>query len=118
MRITIVCANGNIRSKPQAGDRRTTKKHGLQIRVQCMSRNPNGTPRGRMVSNGRPVFDWRRPDQLDEWDLHHLTQVERDALDGIKSLRKDIENSMFMGDAGAVPTQFAGLRSVTSGGAT
>jgi hypothetical protein len=67
------------RPKPKAGDRRTTKTHGVQIRVQCMSCAPNGQPQGRIVSNGRPVFDWRRPDQLDAWDHHHLTDEERAA---------------------------------------
>ena len=65
------------RPKPKAGDRRTTKAHGLQIRVQAMARGPfTGKPLGRVVSNGRPVFDWRKPIQLDAWDRHHLTPEE------------------------------------------
>lgn len=64
--------------RPKAGDRRTTKKHGMQIRVQCMARDwMNGKPIGRMVSNGRPVFDWRKPLELDPWDYHLLTEDER-----------------------------------------
>lgn len=115
MRITIVCANGNIRSKPQAGDRRTTKKHGLQIRVQCMARSINGKPMGRMVSGSRPVFAWRKPVELDEWDLHHLTQPERDALRIYKQVRGDIERGIFFGSADVKPEKFAGLGSITNG---
>lgn len=74
------------RPKPKAGDRRTTKRHGLQIRVQCMARDFSGkNPVGRVVQNGRPVFDWRRPDQLDAWDHHHLTTEERAALSAQKA---------------------------------
>jgi hypothetical protein len=61
------------RAKPKAGDTRVTKKHGLQIRVQCMARDwATGEPIGRMVRNGRPVFDWRKPVELDPWDQHLL----------------------------------------------
>jgi hypothetical protein len=66
--------------KPKAGDRRTTKKHGLQIRVQCMARDWQGKPIGRIVNNGRPMFDWRKPAELDPWDHHHLTREELAAL--------------------------------------
>lgn len=62
--------------KPKAGDRRTTKTHGLQIRVQCMARDWSGQPIGRIVRAGRPVFDWRKPIELDPWDHHHLTADE------------------------------------------
>ena len=63
------------RAKPKAGDTRVTKKHGLQIRVQCMARTMTGEPIGRMVRNGRPVFDWRKPVELDPWDQHLLKDV-------------------------------------------
>lgn len=76
MRITY--ATGDVGSKPKAGDRRTTKKYGLQIRVQRMARDfITGAPMGRIVSRGRPVYDWRKPVELDSWDLHLLTAEER-----------------------------------------
>ena len=69
------------RSRPRAGDRRVTKRHGLQIRVQCMARDfMTGKPLGLLVRNGRPVYDWRKPAELDLWDLHLLTESERAAL--------------------------------------
>ena len=67
-RITITTAAS--RPKPRAGDIRRTKAHGLQIRVQCMARDFRGQPIGRLVSAGRPVYDWRRPAELDPWDQH------------------------------------------------
>jgi len=74
-RIHIISAP--TRPKPQAGDRRITKKHGLQIRVQCMAvwcRRPVS----RLVSNGRPVFSRVKPEHLEFWDRHHLTPEERE----------------------------------------
>lgn len=77
MRVTY----GEPRKQPKAGDRRTTKTHGLQIRVQCMARDfRTGAPIGCIVRNGRPVFDWRKPLELDPWDYHHLTDAERALL--------------------------------------
>lgn len=79
--VSVRYFTGSSKPKPKAGDRRTTKKHGLQIRVQCMARDwMTGKPIGRMVSNGRPVFDWRKPLELDPWDYHHLTAEERALL--------------------------------------
>lgn len=40
------------RKKPRAGDRRTTKKHGEQVRVPVMH---NGMY---VYSSGRPCFEW------------------------------------------------------------
>lgn len=60
------------RRKPKAGDRRTTKAHGLQIRVWL--RAPCGAMR---VSNGRPCFDWVKPADLAPEDRHYLTTDER-----------------------------------------
>ena len=64
--------------KPQAGDRRFTKKHGLQIRVQDMAMGfgGSGKPIGRVVNGGRPVFSWVEPQRLAAWDRHHLTPDE------------------------------------------
>lgn len=65
----------------KAGDRRQTKKHGLQIRVHCMSRHPvSGQPLGRLFRDSKPVFAWRKPIELDWWDHHHLTPEERAML--------------------------------------
>lgn len=47
-----------VRPKPRAGDRRTTKLHGLQIRVYVRARDIFGNPIGLVVSRGRPVFQW------------------------------------------------------------
>lgn len=60
------------RRKPKIGDRRTTKKHGLQIRVV-------ETHNGMWVCNGgRYRYDWRRPSELKgtSWD-YLLTAEER-----------------------------------------
>ena len=73
-RIIITTAAG--RPRPRAGDTRRTKRHGLQIRVQCMARDFAGQPIGRIVRDGRPVFDWRKPVELDKWDLHLLQRPE------------------------------------------
>lgn len=62
--------------KPKAGERRVTKKHGLQIRVQEMATNWNGVPVGRIVRAGKPVFYWCRPQDLPKWDRHWLSEEE------------------------------------------
>lgn len=69
-----------VRKKPKPGDRRTTKLHGLQIRVQVMAKDACGRPIGRVVNYGRPSFEWRKPEHLEPWDQHHLTAQEREAL--------------------------------------
>lgn len=71
MRITI--STTPQRKRPKEGDRRVTKKHGLQIRIQCR------TSSGLQVQNGRPVFDWRTLDQLEPRDFTYLTAAERTA---------------------------------------
>lgn len=38
--------------KPKAGDERTTKKHGLQVRQQVQHRRMD------VISNGKPVWEW------------------------------------------------------------
>lgn len=73
---------GEPRKTPKVGDRRTTKAHGVQIRVQRMARDWQGKPIGRIVSGGRPCFDWRTPCELDPWDHYLLTAEERSALTG------------------------------------
>lgn len=73
---------GEPRKQPKAGDRRTTKTHGVQIRVQRMARDWQGKPIGRIVSSGRPCYDWRTPRELDPWNHYLLTADERAALVG------------------------------------
>lgn len=65
------------RRTPQAGDRRVTKKHGLQIRVQVRAKDWKGQPFGFLVRSGRPVFEWCAPQDLASWDRHHLTPEEK-----------------------------------------
>lgn len=65
-----------VRRKPQAGDRRVTKKYGLQIRVHARAKDGNGKPFGLLVRGGRPVFDWVEPRYLASWDRHYLTPEE------------------------------------------
>lgn len=62
--------------KPRAGDRRVTKKHGLQIRVQCRATDWSGAPIGLLMNRGRPVFEWREPQHLAKWDRYLLTPEE------------------------------------------
>lgn len=73
---TITITSAASRPRPRAGDTRRTKLHGLQIRVRCMARNMAGRPIGRLVSNGRPVYGWRKPRELDPWDQHLLQRPE------------------------------------------
>jgi len=68
---------GTGKPKPKAGDRRTTKKHGLQIRVQCLARDWTGAPIGLLVRGGRPVFEWREPRHLAKWDRYLLSHDEK-----------------------------------------
>lgn len=56
--IRIHFRSGPTRRKPKVGDRRTTKKHGLQIRVV-------ETHNGMWVRSGsRYVYEWRLPKSL------------------------------------------------------
>ena len=74
MKITI---QGLQRAKPKAGDRRTTKRHGLQIRVQDVARNRRGEAVAYVVSNGRPVYSWCEPRNIEWRDACYLTDAER-----------------------------------------
>jgi hypothetical protein len=64
------------RPAPQAGDRRVTKKHGLEIRVHVRAKDFKGQPIGFRVSNGRPIYQWCAPKWLEPWDRHWLTSDE------------------------------------------
>jgi hypothetical protein len=63
--------------RPQEGDRRITKAHGLQIRIHVRAKDNQGRPLGFLMSNGRPVFEWCKPQHLPKWDRHHLTPEEQ-----------------------------------------
>ena len=62
MRITISTAPS--RRKPQIGDRRTTKKHGEQIRLPVMVHNHKGEPVGYDCTGGRQNYEWVSIDKL------------------------------------------------------
>lgn len=81
-RIHIQYSSSPARKKPRAGDRRTTKKHGLQIRVQTIIKPSPGLPGGWLYSNGRPVYEWAKPEDLlgGFWD-YLLTPEERAAAE-------------------------------------
>ncbi len=64
---------GPARREPKIGDRRVTKKHGLQIRVV-------ETHNGMWVRNGsRYRYDWRTPGELSctRWDYLLLALLPR-----------------------------------------
>jgi hypothetical protein len=46
------------RKKPKTGDIRTTKKHGMQIRI------PYKIDGMYIVSNGRQLYEWVKPEDL------------------------------------------------------
>ena len=77
MRVTFSYAPQ--RPKPHAGDRRTTKKHGAQVRTLDRALDQRGRPIGYLVSNGRPMFSWTCLCDLKPWDRHWLTPEERAA---------------------------------------
>lgn len=81
MNLTIRYTSAPARVKPKTGDRRTTKKHGLQIRIpQVCSFGPH---RGaRIYSNGRPCFEWAKPHELPALYHYLLTSEEKAALPG------------------------------------
>ena len=63
------------RKQPKIGDRRTTKKHGLQIRVVA-------TSEGMWIKSGsRYRHEWRKPDDLVGSQFEHLlTQADRETI--------------------------------------
>jgi hypothetical protein len=71
MRIHI--SYGPARKKPKFGDRRTTKKHGEQIRVFVYSQGCM------VVSSGRPCFQWVAiSDAKEHGAAHHWTSEEKE----------------------------------------
>lgn len=79
MSIRIHISYGPARKVPRVGDRRTTKKHGEQIRVYRMARNSRGVVIGYNCTNGRQQYDWvPLADALKHGLSHHLTLEERE----------------------------------------
>jgi hypothetical protein len=76
MRLTIHYRSAPVREKPKTGDRRTTKKYGLQIRV------PLRHDGMRVYSNGRPCFQWLNLEELPALYYYLLTAEEKAALPG------------------------------------
>lgn len=68
-RITSIrFSSGPVRRAPKIGDRRTTKKHGLQIRVPEVHS-------GRWVrANGRQCYVWSKPANLVGTSFSYLLQ--------------------------------------------
>jgi hypothetical protein len=73
--------SGPVRRQPRVGDRRTTKKHGLQIRVFKMVKSPWGETLGYDCTGGRQRYEWKAPAELGLSDRHLLTAEERKALE-------------------------------------
>lgn len=79
MRIHIIY--GPARKKPRVGDRRTTKKHGEQIRVCRMARDMRGNVIGYDCTGGRQLYDWvSLAAAVAHGAGHCLTKEEREAL--------------------------------------
>lgn len=77
---SIIISSAPARPKPKTGDRRVTKKHGLQIRIPQVC--TFGPGRGAHVyNNGRPCLEWAKPHELPALYHHYLTAEERAALD-------------------------------------
>lgn len=54
------------RPKPKTGDIRTTKKHGLQIRI------PYKIDGCYIVSSGRQMYEWIKPEDLPDRYSHYI----------------------------------------------
>lgn len=61
------------RKEPFAGERRTTKKHGEQIRVQEYS----DVYKAWVVANGKPCYKWVCPEDLEPMYHQYLTKEEK-----------------------------------------
>lgn len=70
--IAVTVRSQPNRPKPKQGDRRTTKKHGLQIRI--MKRDSHGSF---IVSGGRQLYEWVSPSAIPHQCAHLLTDEER-----------------------------------------
>lgn len=86
MNLTIRYSSAPARAKPKVGDRRLTKKHGLQIRVPMVC--TTGPHAGaRIYSNGRPRYEWAKPHELRPLYHYLLTTEEKAALPGAEYQR-------------------------------
>ncbi|SAL01636.1 hypothetical protein AWB80_08172 [Caballeronia pedi] len=80
MRIHI--SFGPTRKKPRVGDRRTTKKHGTQVRVMKMARDGRGNIIGHDCTGGRQLYEWvSLEDAAKQGNSYLLTREERDAIE-------------------------------------
>lgn len=68
---------GKQRTKPKTGDRRETKKHGLQIRIPVMVHDLRGRPIGYNCTGGRLNYEWRKPSDLPPAYRYLLTSEEK-----------------------------------------
>ncbi|KVT92684.1 hypothetical protein WK60_13925 [Burkholderia ubonensis] len=76
MRIHV--RSGPARKKPRVGDRRTSKKHGEQIRVFSMARDMRGNIIGYDCTGGRQRYEWVPiADAAKHAAAHHWTAEER-----------------------------------------
>jgi hypothetical protein len=71
MRITRIVITTQARERPKTGDRRITKKHGLQIRIP---ERHNGM---HVVAHGRPCYVWCKPADLPALYRYLLSDAER-----------------------------------------
>lgn len=87
MRVTI--ASGSSRAKTMTGDVRTTKKHGLQIRVPEIHQIGNDDW-AYVVMNGRQRYEWKTPRQLVGTRWEYLTVRVNGEVDSVANIaRKD-----------------------------
>jgi hypothetical protein len=76
--VRIHISYGPTRKKPKHGDRRTTKKHGEQIRVFKMARDFRGNIIGHDCTGGRQLYEWvPLADAHKHMADHHWTPEER-----------------------------------------
>lgn len=75
--ISIRFSSGPVRKKPRAGDRRTTKKHGLQIRQPTLAKDHLGRVIGFDCTGGRQNYEWVSPRDLHPLYHCHLTAQEK-----------------------------------------
>jgi hypothetical protein len=76
MKITVIY--GPQRKKPRHGDRRTTKKHGEEIRVFKMATDMRGNVIGYDCTGGRQRYEWVPiADAQKHGAAHHWTPEEK-----------------------------------------
>lgn len=111
--IRITYTSGPARPRPRVGDRRTTKKHGMQIRVLKMARDHRGRVIGLDCTGGRQRYEWVKLHELDKGDEWMLTNDEREQVRCIReaaTAARLVERVALFGDTSATPTTFRGLR--------